>query len=76
MLNTSRSTIPHGHFCFSTDPLSNSNVWGSCQTARPIVTKFGTCLRIRLGMDIAKCNSPLNTTGVISGGGGVNGSQI
>ena len=24
----------------------------SCQTARPIGTKFGTCLRIRLGMDI------------------------
>ena len=31
--------------------------------ARPIDTKFGTCLRIHLGMDIAKYNSPLNTTG-------------
>ena len=40
---------------------------GSCQTARPIGTKFGTCLRIRLGMDIAKYNSPLKTTGGISG---------
>ena len=29
---------------------------------------FGTCLRIRLGMDIAKYNSPLNSTGGISGG--------
>ena len=25
---------------------------GGCQTAGPIVTKFGTHLRIRLGMDI------------------------
>ena len=41
--------------------------------ARPIGTKFGTCLRIRLGMDIAKYNLPLNTTGGISG---VLGSQI
>ena len=32
------------------------------------------CLRIRLGMDIAKYNSPLNTTGGISGG--FRGSQI
>ena len=24
---------------------------GSCQTAAPIGAKFGTCLRIRLGMD-------------------------
>ena len=38
------------------------------RTARPIDTKFDTCLRIRLGMDIAKYNSPLNTTGGISGG--------
>ena len=35
---------------------------------------FGTCLRIRLGMDIAKYNSPLDSTGGI-GGGGVRGSQ-
>ena len=25
---------------------------GGCQTAGPIGTKFGTCLQIRLGMDI------------------------
>ena len=41
--------------------------------AGPIGTKFGTCLRIRLGMDIAKYNSPFNTTGGISGGGGLGG---
>ena len=29
-----------------------SKSWGGCQTAGPIGTKFGTCLRIRLGMDI------------------------
>ena len=29
-----------------------------------------TCPRIRLGMDIAQYNSPLNSTGGISGGGG------
>ena len=28
---------------------------------------FGTCLRIRLGMDIAKHNSPLNSTGAFRG---------
>ena len=58
MLNTSRPTIPKGHL---------GGVRGS-QTARPIGTKFGTCLRIRLGMDIAKYQYPLNTTGGISGG--------
>ena len=41
---------------------------GSYQTARPIGTKFGTFLRIRRGMDIAKYNSPLNTIAGISGG--------
>ena len=39
--------------------------------ARPIGTKFGTCLRIRLGMDMAKYNTPLNTTG-----GGISGVTI
>ena len=37
---------------------------------------FGTCLRIRLGMDIAKYNSPLNSTGGISGGGGLGGNKL
>ena len=31
---------------------------------------FGSCLRIRLGMDIVKFNSPLDSTWGISGGGG------
>ena len=31
---------------------SNIQVFGSCQTAGPIGTTFGTRLRIRLGMDI------------------------
>ena len=34
---------------------------------------FGSCLRIRLKMDIAKYNSPLNSTGGISEG--FSGSQ-
>ena len=59
---------PRGILGGFTKGVTNSNVWGSCQTARPIGTQFGTCLRIRLGMDIAKYNSPLNTTGGISGG--------
>ncbi len=32
--------------------VTDSKVWGSCQTAASIGTKFGTCQRIRLGMDI------------------------
>ena len=72
-LNTSRPTIPRGHFG-GVLGVTNSNVWGSCQTARPIGTKFGKCLRIHLGLDIAKYNSPLNTTvGIL---GGFKGSQI
>ena len=35
--------------------------------AGPIGTNVGSRLRIRLGMDIAKYNSPLNTTGGILG---------
>ena len=54
--------------------VKHSKVRGSCQTARTIGTTFGTCLRIRLRIDIAKCNSPLNTTGDISRG--FTGSQI
>ena len=33
-------------------------------------------MRIRVRMDIAKYNSPLNNTGVIWGGGGFRGSPI
>ena len=32
--------------------VTNSNVWGRCQTARLLGTTFGTDLRIRLGTDI------------------------
>ena len=32
--------------------VTNSKVLGSCQTAAPIGTKFGTLLQIHLGMDI------------------------
>ena len=66
-LNTIRPTIPQGTF-WGVYVVTNSNVWRSYQTARPIGTKFGTSLRISLGMDIAKYNSPLNTTAGISGG--------
>ena len=32
--------------------VKHSTVYGSCQTAAPIGTKFGTRRRLRLGMDI------------------------
>ena len=52
-LNTSRPSIPQGAFQGGWGwGDTNLEVWGSCQTAGPIDTKFGTCLRIRLGMDI------------------------
>ena len=41
-LNVSRPTIPKGPF-WGVLGVTNSNVWGSCQTGRPIGTKFGTC---------------------------------
>ena len=50
-LNAIRPTVPQGHF-WGFYGVTNSNVLGSCQTAGPIGTKFGTNLRIRLGMDI------------------------
>ena len=46
-LNTIRPSIPQGGF----RGVTNSKAWGSCQTTGLIGTKFGTCLRIRLGMD-------------------------
>ena len=39
-----------GHFGFF--GVKHLNVWGSCQTAGPIGTNFGSRLRIHLGMDI------------------------
>ena len=47
-LNTIRRSIPQGVL----EGVTNSKVWGSCQTNGLIGTKFGTRLRIRLGMDI------------------------
>ena len=41
---------------------------GSCQTAGAIGTNFGSRLRIHLGMDIGKYNSPINTSGAFGGG--------
>ena len=70
-LNTNLPTIPQGALWGGGGGLwvTNSNVWGSCQTFRPIGpigTEFGTCVRIRLGMDIGKYNSPLR--GIWGGG--------
>ena len=42
--------------------------WEAVKRLDRLAPTFGTCLRIRLGMDIAKYNSPLNSTGGISGG--------
>ena len=66
-LNTSRPQYTRGHLGGGGYGVTNSNVWGSCQTARPIGIKCGTCLRIRLGMDIAKYNSPFDNTGHFGG---------
>ena len=50
-IDTSRPTLPKGHFGVLLG-VTNSNVLGSCQTAGPIGTNFGSRLRIHLGMDI------------------------
>ena len=66
-LNTSRSTIPQGilgGFRGSQIQMSGEDV----KRLDRLTPTFGTCLRIRLGMDIAKYISPLNSTGDISGG--------
>ena len=48
-LDTIRPSIPHGF-----GGVTNSKVWGSCQTTGLIGTKFGKRLRIRLGIDIGE----------------------
>ena len=48
-------------------------VWGGCQTAGPIGTKFGTRLRIRLGMDIGQIQFAPRYLGR---GGGVRGYKF
>ena len=50
-LNQNRLSIPQG-VLGGGEWLTNSKVWGGCQTAAPIGTEFGTRRRIRLGMDI------------------------
>ena len=56
--------------------VTNSKVLGSCQTAAPIGTKFGTRRRIRLGMDLGYIQFAHSTPGRISGGGGLGGHQF
>ena len=54
--------------------MRNSKIWNNYQTGGPIGTKFGTRLRIHLGMDIGlKQLSPLYPRGHF---GGFRGSEI
>ena len=53
-LNPIRPTILQEHFG-GFYWVTNSNVWGSRQTAGPIGTKFGTNMRIRVGMCACVC---------------------
>ena len=56
--------------------VTNSKVLGSCQTAAPIGTKFGTRRRIRPGMDICYIQFAPKYPWGISGGGGVGGQKF
>ena len=56
--------------------VTNSKVWGSCQTAGPIATKCGTHLQIHLGMDNTPNKLPLETQGGTWGGLGVKHSKV
>ena len=49
--------------------VKHSKVWGSCQTAGPIVTTFGIYLQIHLGMDIRQANWLSRHKGALGGGG-------
>ena len=72
-LNTSRPSIPQGAFRGGGGKsVTNSKVLGSCQTAGPIGTKFGTHLQIYLGMDIHQTNCPSRHKGGTWGVLGVN----
>ena len=51
-LNTSRPSIPRGHVGGGVRGYKLKKVLGSCQTAGPTGTRFGTHLWIHLGMDI------------------------
>ena len=56
-LNTSHPAIPQGA-CRGGGGVRGSHipVWGSCKTAGPIGTKFGSRLWIHMGMDIGSNN--------------------
>ena len=69
-LNTGHPTITQG--AFGGGGLRGSQIQMSGEAFKRLdrlAPTFGTRLRIRLGMDIAKHNSPLNSTGGIWGGG-------
>ena len=57
--------------------VTNSKVWGRCQTAGPIGTTFGTHLQIHMGMDIRQTNCPSRQKAALGGGGlGVKHSKV
>ena len=61
-LNTIRPTIPQGHIRGGGGG-HNFKCLGSCQTAGPIGTTFGTYMHIHLGMDTRQTNCPLRHKG-------------
>ena len=66
-LNTIRPSIPRGYFGGGGYGVTTSKVLGSCQTAGPIGTKFGTHLQIHLGMDICQTNGQPIHKGALGG---------
>ena len=70
---TSADSSGNGHrlntICPSTwgGGVTNSKVRGICETAGPIVTKFGTHVHIHLGMDIRQTNCPKRHKGAFGG---------
>ena len=54
-LNKNQPRVTQGGFG-GFQRVRNSKIWNNCQTGGPIGTKFGTRLRIHLGMDIGKNN--------------------
>ena len=67
-LNTSRPSIPKGALGGGVRMSQIQKIWGSCQTAGPISTNFGTHLQIHLGMDIRQTNCPSRHKGALGGG--------
>ena len=66
-LNTSRPSRPQGAFRRVGLGCHKFKSSGSCQTAGPIGTKFGTHLQINLGMDIHQTNCPSRHKGGFRG---------